>query len=85
MFRWKPFNSSSQTKNILITGHTDGIINHWHVTSKKIIHSFQEKDNEIYTIDYQKGGSLFCTAGRDGQVRLYDENKMSKFQVEKNC
>lgn len=59
-------------------GHSDGTVNHWHVTSKKLIHSIIEPDNEVSTIDHQQIGNLFCTAGRDGSVRVYDEGKMKK-------
>lgn len=51
------------------------------MTSKKIIHTLNEPDNHIYAMDFKPDGEKFVTGGRDCNIRLYDENKISKFVV----
>jgi len=63
----------STTRNILLAASTDGTVKHWHITSKRCLHTVTEKDNQVYAIDYTTDGGRFVTAGRDYTVRLYDE------------
>ncbi|KAL0238318.1 hypothetical protein GEMRC1_012791 [Eukaryota sp. GEM-RC1] len=66
--KWRPCTSSSSTKNVLLSGHSDGFLNHWHVTSGQLLHSIEEVDNQIYAVDYSKD---------DLAVRVYDEQTKS--------
>lgn len=69
------------SKNLIITTHTDGSLNHWHITSKKLLHTLIESGNHIYSVDFNKTGEKFATGGLDAQIRVYDENKPSNFYV----
>jgi len=72
--RWRPSNSLSSTKNVMISVNTNGIIQHWHTTSGSLINSIKEENNEIYCTDFSFDGQKFVSAGQDSIVRLYDEN-----------
>lgn len=63
----------SKTRNILLVANCDGTINHWHTTSKKLLHTITEENNQTYALDYSLDGGQFASAGRDYTVRLYDE------------
>merc|ERR1719326_887595 len=39
--RWRPHQSLSKTKNVLISVDADGVIKHWHITSGKCLHEIQ--------------------------------------------
>ncbi|CAD7956116.1 unnamed protein product [Amoebophrya sp. A120] len=73
--RWRPSGSESRTKNVLISvnAENDGEVQHWHIKSGKCLHTIEEKDNQIFCLDYYHTGALFATAGRDYKVRVYDE------------
>jgi COMPASS component SWD3 len=65
-----------KTANVLVSASADGWLKHWHATSGKCLHQRKCEDNDdqqLYTIDYNKDGSLLATAGKDKYVRLYDE------------
>ena len=72
-FRPDPSAGQTKTKNVLITVNASGIIQHWHLTSGKCIHSITENGNSIYALDYNYEGTHFATGGKDHTVRLYDE------------
>eukprot|EP00397_Hematodinium_sp_SG-2012_P039480 GEMP01043108.1.p1 GENE.GEMP01043108.1~~GEMP01043108.1.p1 ORF type:complete len:340 (+),score=59.31 GEMP01043108.1:121-1140(+) len=73
--RWRPDSAQSKTKNVLISvnAETDGLVKHWHVKSGKCLHSIKETMNSIFCLDYFADGTTFCTAGRDRNLRVYDE------------
>lgn len=73
--RWRPPQFSSKTKNVLITGGSDGSIIHWHATNGKELSRIVEKDNQVNCLDYNKDGNQFVTAGKDCVVRVYDEEQ----------
>jgi WD40 repeat protein len=80
--RWRPQSNFSKTANVLVSGHADGYLRHWHATSGKCLHQKKcedkdEEDNQLYTIDYNNDGTLLATAGKDKYVRLYDEQTKS--------
>jgi COMPASS component SWD3 len=63
---------------VLVTANANGAIQHWHVTSRKCMHTISEKDdngkdNQVYALDYRHDGALFASAGKDFVVRVYDE------------
>lgn len=46
--RFRPSQDASKTKNVLVSCNAVGAIQHWHVTSGKLLHSFQEEnDNQV--------------------------------------
>ena len=78
--RWRPISSFSKTANVLVSGHADGYLRHWHATSGRCLHQKKCEDNDenqLYTIDYNNDGTLLATAGKDKYVRLYDEQTKS--------
>lgn len=81
--RWRPSNSESKTKNVLISvnAENDGLVCHWHVKSGKCLHRIEETGNQIFCLDYFHNGSIFATAGRDYKVRVYDEGTKRLTQV----
>ena len=71
--RFRPTTEHSKTRNVLIASGSDGSVNHWHLTSRKCLHSFKEEENEVFALDFRPDGAQFATAGRDVAVRIYDE------------
>ena len=73
--RWRP-QVVSQSK-VLVTVNSEGSVTHWHVPSGKYLFTIQEENNSILCMDYDKTGEHFATAGRDFNVRIYDESTKS--------
>ena len=71
--RWRPATNNAKTKNVLLAANADGTVCHWHVTSRKCLHTISEGENQVYALDYMADGSAFATAGKDYVVRVYDE------------
>lgn len=72
--RFRPTESASgKTRNVLLAANSDGTIKHWHITSKRCLHTITEPNNQVYALDYASDGSRFASAGRDCTVRVYDE------------
>ena len=66
--RWRPASANSKTKNVLLVANADGTIVHWHVTSRKVMHTITEDKNQVYALDYRHDGFYFATAGKDYKV-----------------
>jgi len=67
-----------KTANVLVTAQADGSLKHWHASSGKCLHkTCEDPENHLYTLDFTKDGTLLATAGRDRQVRIYDETTKS--------
>jgi len=64
--------SGKRAKNVLIAGYANGATIHWHVTSGQALQMNIEKNNQVNSVYYNKHGSLYCTAGSDLHVRVYD-------------
>ncbi|OUM68684.1 hypothetical protein PIROE2DRAFT_3526, partial [Piromyces sp. E2] len=64
--------SGKRAKNVLIAGYANGATIHWHVTSGQALQMNIEKNNQVNSVHYNKYGSLYCTAGSDCHVRVYD-------------
>lgn len=80
--RFRPQQGSSATnKNSFIAANADGNIQFFNVSSATRLHSIEEQDNQIYALDYNKGGTQFASAGRDTKVRLYDEETKTLVRV----
>jgi WD40 repeat protein len=58
---------------VLVSTNAVGVIQHWHVTSGKCLHTIEEVDNQIFALDYRPDGLEFATGGKDTAVRIYDE------------
>lgn len=77
VIRFRPSESTSRSKNMLIIGSANGTIEHWHMTSRKRIFKIEEKDNQVYALDYCSNGDMFASAGKDTVVRVYEEGTKS--------
>ena len=71
--RFRPVTAASQTKNIFLSSNAAGAVQHWHMTSGKCLHTFSDEENQVYALDYNDEGTQFATAGKDTQIRIYDE------------
>lgn len=71
--RFRPLNPSIKTKNVMIAANASGVVQHWHMTSGKNLHTIEDPENQIYALDYNEDGSKFITAGKDKSLRIYDE------------
>ena len=82
--RFRPGSASSSTKNVMLVANCDGTVTHWHITSRRCLHTITEEDNQVYALDYAADAEHFATAGRDFAVRYYDESTktlISKFET----
>ncbi|ORX48624.1 WD40 repeat-like protein [Piromyces finnis] len=64
--------SGKRAKNVLIAGYASGATIHWHVTSGQALQMNIERNNQIHCVSYNKHGRMYCTAGSDFHVRVYD-------------
>jgi COMPASS component SWD3 len=71
--RFRPVTASTRTKNVFLAANAAGSVQHWHMTSGKCLHSFEDEGNQVYALDYNDEGTKFVTAGKDTAVRVYDE------------
>eukprot|EP00762_Andalucia_godoyi_P003517 ANDGO_04350.mRNA.1 putative WD repeat-containing protein alr2800 len=71
--RYRPFSESMSTRNVLLATTSTGLVQHWHVSSSRNIHTISEHPNQTYTCDYRHDGMLFATAGSDHIMRVYSE------------
>lgn len=71
--RFRPITASTRTKNVFLAANATGVIQHWHMTSGKCLHSTEDPGNQIYALDYNDDGSRFITAGKDRCIRVYEE------------
>mmetsp|Transcript_38046 Transcript_38046/g.89007 ORF Transcript_38046/g.89007 Transcript_38046/m.89007 type:complete len:366 (+) Transcript_38046:91-1188(+) len=79
--RWRPQQSVSKTKNVLVSVGADGKVLHWHAASGKCLHDITEEGNQLFCIDYVADGSQFATAGKKREIRVYDESTKRLSQV----
>jgi len=71
--RFRPVTPTTRTKNVFLASNAAGVVQHWHMTSGKCLHSLEDSTNEVYALDYNSEGTQFVTAGKDTKVRIYDE------------
>lgn len=71
--RFRPQTAATRTKNVFIAANASGVVQHWHMTSAKCLHSMQDDDNQVYAMDYNDDGTKYVTGGKDKIVRVYDE------------
>eukprot|EP00002_Diphylleia_rotans_P039847 TRINITY_DN9346_c0_g1_i1.p1 TRINITY_DN9346_c0_g1~~TRINITY_DN9346_c0_g1_i1.p1 ORF type:complete len:348 (+),score=62.37 TRINITY_DN9346_c0_g1_i1:52-1095(+) len=72
--RFRPSFNTEKTRNVILAGYSEGLICHWHATSGKCLHTIREEGNQVFCLDYRSDGEKFCSAGKDGIVRVYDES-----------
>lgn len=70
----------SRAKNVLLAANAAGAVQHWHMSSGKCLHSYEDADNQVYALDYNSDGSLFVTGGKDTIIRIYDESTKKEIQ-----
>lgn len=69
MPRWRPAGTAefNKTRNVLIASNAAGVVQHWHVTSGKLLHTTRSPEkNQIFCVDYRADGSAFAAAGAWG-------------------
>lgn len=75
--RWRKPSGDLKTANVLVAAYSHGIIKHWHSTSGRCLHQIDTNDegaeNHVYTMDYNAEQTMLAAAGKDRQIRLYDE------------
>lgn len=70
--KFRPFTQTR--KNIALVAGSGGIVQHWHITSGRFLHTITEENNQVYAVDYRDDGNFFATAGKDAAVRVYDDS-----------
>ncbi|OCT81553.1 uncharacterized WD repeat-containing protein alr3466 [Xenopus laevis] len=63
-----------KSQNLLVAAGADGIISVYDIQSQLNVFSLTEQGNEINTMDFSMDGSLYGTAGKDRNIRLYDSH-----------
>uniref|UniRef100_A0A7S4UIF3 Anaphase-promoting complex subunit 4 WD40 domain-containing protein n=1 Tax=Alexandrium monilatum TaxID=311494 RepID=A0A7S4UIF3_9DINO len=79
--RWRPQQSLSKTKNVLVCVSADGRIQHWHASSGKLLQEIPGEGDRLFCVDYSPDGASFATAGKRREVRVYDESTKTLSQV----
>ena len=80
--RWRP--SSESKSKVLGVGNSEGQFEYWHVPSMKKLFTVDEKENSILCCDFSKTGEHFATAGKDSDIRIYDEGNHSTYPETKS-
>ncbi len=71
--RFRPVTAAARTKNVFAAANASGVVQHWHMTSAKVLSSMEGDGNLVYALDYNDEGTKFITAGKDSVIRVYDE------------
>ncbi|XP_073529927.1 uncharacterized protein [Phyllobates terribilis] len=61
-----------KNSNILVGAGADGLVSFYDIQSELSVLSLTEQENEIHALDFSTDGSVFATAGRDRNIRIYD-------------
>jgi COMPASS component SWD3 len=79
--RFRP--EKAKSRNVLVSVDSSGSVLHWHLSSGKCLHEIVEDAthpltqrqyrNQIFALEYSRDGELFCTAGKDYSLRIYEE------------
>lgn len=79
--RFRPVTATTRTKNVFLAANAAGSVQHWHMTSGKCLHSMEDPENQVYSLDYDNDGTRFVTAGKDTILRVYDEATKTVLQT----
>ena len=74
--RWRPSPRSvaASAAQVLLAGGSDGTLRHIDASTGELCGaSVVEERNEIHSLDCRADGGAFATGGKDGAVRVYDE------------
>lgn len=71
--RFRPVTAAARTKNVFVAANASGIVQHWHMTSAKVLNTSEEEGNQVNGADYNDEGTKYITAGKDAAIRVYDE------------
>ncbi|XP_037543865.1 coronin-6 [Nematolebias whitei] len=63
------------TRNILLTAGSDNLIIIWNVGTGEPLISMDDHPDLIYSISWNRNGSLFCTTCKDRRLRVCDPRK----------
>ncbi|XP_061557930.1 coronin-6 isoform X3 [Phycodurus eques] len=63
------------TRNILLTAASDNLIIVWNVGTGEPLISMDDHPDLIYSISWNRNGSLFCTTCKDRRLRVCDPRK----------
>ena len=63
----------------LVTVHGDGYVKHWNISDYTLGHTIapENKEENLLTIDYTRDYARFATAGKEREIRVYDEETKS--------
>ena len=59
----------------LATGAEDKCIRVWDIRNRRILHTFQGHEQDIYSLDYSRDGRFIASGSGDRSVRLWDMQK----------
>ena len=68
---FRPTIVGSTVRNVLAAGTAAGTVEHWHITSKKRLHSV-DIGTEVYCLSYRPDAQQYACAGKDGAVHIGD-------------
>lgn len=72
--RFRP-HGGGRTRNVLLSASAGGVLQHWHVTSGKLLHTIADPaGTALFSVDFSADGSRFAAAGQDGGLRIFDED-----------
>eukprot|EP01063_Lacrimia_lanifica_P034327 TRINITY_DN6321_c0_g1_i1.p1 TRINITY_DN6321_c0_g1~~TRINITY_DN6321_c0_g1_i1.p1 ORF type:complete len:328 (+),score=120.65 TRINITY_DN6321_c0_g1_i1:71-1054(+) len=70
---FRPQHAASKVKNVAVVGTAKGTLEHYHLTTKKVLHSV-DIGTEVYCVSYRPDGAAFACSGKDGRIRIGDEH-----------
>lgn len=73
---WRPVPRASGSRNLLVTGNSNGRLQMYHATSEKLLWTGVEEGNQVYTLAHRADGRVFASGGKDAKIRLYDEHTL---------
>lgn len=71
---FRPTTDISSTRNIALVAGAGGVVQHWHITSGRMVNSITEEKNQVYSLAYREDAKYFATVGKDSCLRIYDEH-----------
>uniref|UniRef100_A0A8C5MHY1 Anaphase-promoting complex subunit 4-like WD40 domain-containing protein n=1 Tax=Leptobrachium leishanense TaxID=445787 RepID=A0A8C5MHY1_9ANUR len=63
-----------KSENLLVAAGADGLVSTYDIKAQINVCSLTEPENEINALDFCMDGSVFATAGKDRNIRLYDSH-----------